>query len=88
MFVTPEPAIRPGFQTFLRRARQKERLDRIDIGECHTMLGEQGGFRENIQRLCRLMSAHTQMLLVTATLAPSEEDYFIGQIFWRRDEGP
>ena len=40
VFVTPEAAIREGFQTFLHRLRQTERLDRIVIDECHTILGD------------------------------------------------
>lgn len=86
VFVTPEAAIRQGFQKFLRRIQQTERLDRIVIDECHTMLGEQGGFRENIQRLGQLSSAHTQMLLVTATLAPSDEQQLFRRMFWQPDE--
>ena len=38
VFVTPEAAMRERFQTFLHRLGQTERLDRIVIDECHTML--------------------------------------------------
>ena len=86
VFVTPEAAIQQGFQTFLRRIRQTEQLDRIVIDECHTMLGEKGGFRENIQRLGQLASAHAPMLLVTATLPPSEEGQLLSRMFWRAEE--
>ena len=40
VFVTPEAAIRKGFQTFLHRLRQTEWLDRIVIDKCHTILGD------------------------------------------------
>ena len=40
VFVTPEAAMRKRFQTFLHRLKQTERLDRIVIDECHTMLGD------------------------------------------------
>jgi superfamily II DNA or RNA helicase len=86
VFVTPEAAIREGFQTFLRRLRQTERLDRIVIDECHTMLGEQGGFREGLTRLGSLVSAHTQMLLLTATLPPCDEPQLVSRMFWRPGE--
>lgn len=86
VFVTPEAAIREGFQTFLHRLRQTERLDRIVIDECHTMLGDQGGFREGMTRLGSLVSAHTQMLLLTATLPPCDEPQLISRMFWQPGE--
>ncbi|THV78820.1 hypothetical protein D6D29_07372 [Aureobasidium pullulans] len=81
VFVTPEAAMREGFQTFLHRLRQTERLDRIVIDECHTILGDQGGFREGMTRLGSLVSAHTQMLLLTATLPPSDEPQLMSPSF-------
>ena len=86
VFVTPEAAIRKGFQTFLHRLRQTERLDRIVIDECHTILGDQGGFREGMTRLGSLVSAHTQMLLLTATLPPCDESQLISRMFWQPNE--
>ena len=86
VFVTPEAAMREGFQTFLHRLRQTERLDRIVIDECHTILGDQGGFREGLTRLGALVSAHTQMLLLTATLPPSDEAQLMSRMFWKADE--
>lgn len=86
VFVTPEAAMREGFQTFLHRLRQTERLDRIVIDECHTILGDQGGFREGMTRLGSLVSAHTQMLLLTATLPPSDEPQLMSRMFWKADE--
>lgn len=73
VLVTPEATKGAGFQTFLRRLKQTERLDRIVIDECHVILGEEGGFRPYLQKLGQLVSAHTQMLLLTATLPPTEE---------------
>jgi superfamily II DNA helicase RecQ len=86
VFVTPEAAVREGFQTFLHRLRQTERLDRIMIDECHTMLGDQGGFRKGLTWLGSLVSAHTQMLLLTATLPPSDEAQLMSRMFWKADE--
>lgn len=78
--------MREGFQTFLHQLRQTERLDWIVIDEYHTILGDQGGFREGITRLGSLISVHTQMLLLTATLLPSNEAQLISQMFWKTDE--
>ncbi|KAI7592076.1 hypothetical protein KC316_g2508 [Hortaea werneckii] len=86
VFVTPEAAMRERFQTFLHRLRQTERLDRIVIDECHTMLGDQGGFREGLTRLGSLVSAHTQILLLTLTLPPSDEPQLMSRMFWRPGE--
>jgi superfamily II DNA helicase RecQ len=86
VFVTPEAAIWEGFQTFLHRLRQTERLDRIVIDECYTILGDQGGFREGLTRLGSLVSAHIQMLLLTATLPPSDEAQLMSCMFWKADE--
>jgi superfamily II DNA helicase RecQ len=61
-------------------------LDRIVIDECHTILGDQGGFREGMTRLGSLVSAHTQMLLLTATLPPSDEAQLMSRMFWKTDE--
>jgi superfamily II DNA helicase RecQ len=44
---------------FLHQLRQIERLDQIVIDECHTILGDQGRFREGLTRLGVLVSAYT-----------------------------
>ena len=51
MLFRSEATVQDGFQTFLRRMRQTEQLDRIFIDECHVLLGEQGGFRPSLQKL-------------------------------------
>jgi superfamily II DNA helicase RecQ len=48
-------------------------LDRIVIDECHIMLNQQYTFRKQMQQLGRLVAAETQMVMLTATLPPSEE---------------
>lgn len=73
MLVTPEATTTDPFQRYLRRMRQVGMLDRIVIDECHVILGDQGGFRPYLQQLGKLQSAHTQMLLLTAILAPVDE---------------
>jgi superfamily II DNA helicase RecQ len=44
IFVTPEAAMREGFQTFFHRLRQTERLGRVPIDECYTILGIKADF--------------------------------------------
>jgi superfamily II DNA helicase RecQ len=73
VLVTPEKAVSPEFGTFVSRVRQTQRLDRIVIDECHVILNDRWDFRQEMQQLGKLAFAETQMLLLTATLPPSEE---------------
>ncbi|EDN04922.1 predicted protein [Histoplasma mississippiense (nom. inval.)] len=41
---------------------------------CHTVLNDQVNFRPQMQQLGRLMAVKTQMVLLTATLPPDEEE--------------
>ncbi|KKZ66219.1 hypothetical protein EMCG_08055 [[Emmonsia] crescens] len=74
VLVTPESALSEDFITFLNRQRLNHRLDRMVIDECHTVLNDQVNFRPQMQQLGKLMAAKTQMVLLTATLPPSEEE--------------
>ncbi|EDN04941.1 conserved hypothetical protein [Histoplasma mississippiense (nom. inval.)] len=74
VLVTPESALSEDFITFLNRQRLNHRLDRIVIDECHTVLNDQVNFRPQMQQLGKLMAAKTQMVLLTATLPPGEEE--------------
>jgi superfamily II DNA helicase RecQ len=73
VLVTPESAIGEAFTTFLNRLQAMRQLDRIVIDECHIMLNQQYTFRKQMQQLGRLVAAETQMVMLTATLPPSEE---------------
>jgi superfamily II DNA helicase RecQ len=53
------------------------RLDRIVIDECHVVLDSVGGFRSRMLALRRLVRAETQMVYLTATLRPQDEEPFI-----------
>jgi helicase-like protein len=63
-----------------------KRLDRIVIDECHVVLNEQRDFRPMLQQLGRLMTARTQMVLLTATLPPSLEDRLWQRMRWSREQ--
>lgn len=73
VLVTPESAVGGDFRTFLNRMKAVQRLDRIVIDECHVMLNEQRGFRRRLQELGRLMEVGTQVVMLTATLPPTQE---------------
>jgi superfamily II DNA helicase RecQ len=74
VLVTPESAVREEFATFLNRLRATRQLDRIVIDECHIVLNRQYNFRKEMQKLGKLASAETQIVMLTATLPLSEED--------------
>ena len=86
VLVTPEKAVSPEFGTFIGRVRQTQRLDRIVIDECHVVLNDRWDFRQEMQRLGKLAFAETQMLLLTATLPPSEEQRLFKRMHWRHEE--
>lgn len=86
VLVTPEKAASEEFGTFINRIRQTKRLDRIVIDECHVILNDQLDFRKHLQELGKLGSAETQMVLLTATLPPTEEDRLYERMYWKREE--
>jgi len=77
MFVTPEAAVGEAFGHFINRQRLMGRLDRIVIDECHVVLDSVGGFRSRMLALRQLVRAETQMVYLTATLRPRDEQQFI-----------
>lgn len=74
VLVTPESAVGEEFATFLNRLRATRQLDRIMVDECHIVLNWRHTFRKQMQQLGKPVAAETQMVLLTATLPPSEED--------------
>jgi len=86
VMVTPESAVTEDFATFLNRLRATRQLDRIVIDECHIVLNRQYTFRKEMQRLGKLVGAQTQMVLLTATLPPTEEDELYRRMHFKRDQ--
>ena len=86
VLVTPESAVSESFMTYLNRMKATQRLDRIVIDECHVILNEQVDFRKQLQRLGVLVGAEAQMVLLTATLPPCEEDTLFKRMSWIREE--
>lgn len=48
------------------------------INKCHVVLDATGEFWPQLHELSRLLVAETQMVLLTATLPPSEEEELLG----------
>jgi superfamily II DNA helicase RecQ len=86
VLVTPESAVGEEFATFLNRLRATRQLDRIVIDECHIVLNRRYTFRKQMQQLGKLVAAETQMVLLTATLPPSEEDELYRRMHFERDQ--
>jgi superfamily II DNA helicase RecQ len=84
VLVTPESAVGEAFATFLNRLQATRQLDRIVIDECHVVLNWQYTFRKQMQQPGRLVAAETQIVMLTATLPPSEE----GELFQRMHFDP
>lgn len=85
VFVTPESAVKAEFATFLNRLRMTQQLDRIVIDECHVVLNRQFKFRKEMQQLGKLVAAETQMVMLTATLPPSEEEELFRRMHMERE---
>jgi superfamily II DNA helicase RecQ len=77
MFVTPEAAVGEVFGQYINRQWAMGRLDQIVVDECHVVLDLLGGFRSRMLALRNLVRAETQMVYMTATLQPREEQQFI-----------
>jgi RecQ family ATP-dependent DNA helicase len=86
VLVTPESAVGEEFATFLNRLRATRQLDRIVIDECHIVLNRRYTFRKQMQQLGKLVAAETQIVLLTATLPPSEEDELFRRMHFERDQ--
>jgi superfamily II DNA helicase RecQ len=86
VLVTPESAVGEEFATFLNRLRATRQLDRIVIDECHIVLNRRYDFRKDMQKLGKLAAAETQMVMLTATLPPSEEDELFRRMYVERDQ--
>ncbi|KAI1670755.1 hypothetical protein L13192_06271, partial [Pyrenophora tritici-repentis] len=86
VLVTPESAVGEEFATFLNRLRATRQLDRIVIDECHIVLNRQYTFRKQMQQLGKLVAVETQMVMLTATLPPSEEDELFRRMHFERGQ--
>jgi superfamily II DNA helicase RecQ len=63
-----------------------QQLDRIVIDECHIVLSGRYTFRKQMQQLGKLAATHTKMVLLTATLPPSEEDKLYRRMHFEHEQ--
>ena len=86
VFMTPESAVQKGFMSFLNRLKMIQRLDRIVIDECHIVLNRQYKFRKEMMQLGKLIMVEVQIIMLTATLPPDEENELFSRMYITRDE--
>ena len=73
VLVTPESATSKGFRSYISRLQERNRLDRIVINECHTILDSREAFRPKMAELHVLMTIGSPVALLTATLPAIDE---------------
>ncbi|RKL22022.1 hypothetical protein BFJ72_g14786 [Fusarium proliferatum] len=81
VFVTPESAVTKGFRSFVERMHGQEKLDRVVVDECHTVLEWTKTFRPRIGQLgSALQEFGLQVICLTATLKRTEERLLYAQL--------
>jgi RecQ family ATP-dependent DNA helicase len=80
VLVTPESAVKKGFRTFISRLEDRNRLDRIVIDECHTLLDSREKFRPEMKQLHRLMTIGCPVVMLTATLTAQDQGRLFQQL--------
>jgi hypothetical protein len=78
--VTPEAAVGEAFGQYINRQRAMGRLDRIVVDKCYVVLDSLNSFCSQMLALRNLVQAETQIVYLTATLQPREEQQFIEAI--------
>lgn len=86
VLVTPESARSDDFVRFINRIRGQGRLDRIVIDECHVVLNPQRDFRPRLRELGELNHAAVPVVMLTATLPPSDEAEFHARMWMQGGE--
>ncbi|KAL3595876.1 hypothetical protein FPOAC2_10246 [Fusarium poae] len=77
VFVTPESAVSKGFRAFVERMHGQQKLDRVVVDECHTVLGGSKTFRPQMARLGEVLQDFgVPVICLTATLKPAQEMEF------------
>jgi superfamily II DNA or RNA helicase len=80
MVVIAEAAVTMAFARFIDVKRASRQLERIVIDECHTVLESTEEWRPEVRRLREMGGKGTQVVLLTATLPPSDESRFFDVI--------
>jgi superfamily II DNA helicase RecQ len=74
VIVTPESAVTKAFGRLINSEYYSGRLERIVIDECHVVLDSINGWRAKIRELKEMTEKGVQMVWMTATLPPKNEE--------------
>ena len=81
VLVTPESAVTKTFSTYINRLRSTYQLDRVVMDECHMVLDSGPDFQPKLRALgAEMVQWGTQMIFLTATLPPKDEEEFFNAI--------
>jgi superfamily II DNA helicase RecQ len=86
VLVTPKLVVREEFATFLNWLQATRQLDWIVVDECYIVLNCWYDFCKEMQKLGKLAAAEAQMVMLTATLLPSEEDKLFRRMYVKREQ--
>lgn len=77
LFAIAESAVTKTFADFINSRSSTQRLDRIVIDECHTIMQSTNTWRPNVRELRALAGRSTQVVCLTATLPPTKQAEFM-----------
>jgi superfamily II DNA helicase RecQ len=86
VLVTPESAVSKAFGRFLDEKMLMKQLDRIVIDECHTVLESTKNWRPKVLKLIEMAQKEVQVVYLTATLKPTEEERFLKVVGVKRKD--
>lgn len=81
VFVTPESAVTKGYRGFVERIHGQQKLDRVVVDECHTVLEWTRKFRPQIGELGQtLREFGVPVICLTATLKLTEQRWLFTEL--------
>jgi superfamily II DNA helicase RecQ len=70
-----ESAVTQSFRRFIHRQTMMDRLERIVVDECHAVIDSTSAWRQKMFELKRLVRFGVQLVYLTATLPPDDEEF-------------
>jgi len=77
LFAIAESAVTKTFADYINSRSSTQRLERIVIDECHTIMQSTDTWRPNVRELRTLAGRSTQVVCLTATLPPTKQAEFM-----------
>lgn len=77
LFAIAESAVTKTFADFIDSRSSTQRLERMMIDECHTIMQSTDTWRPNVRELRALAGFSTQVVCLTATLPPTKQAEFM-----------